>query len=116
MKRTDAERIAAAVAVCEAGITEVEGDPRFGYPPARVDVNAPLALIQVDLKARRLAYRAVLAELADPEPLPASAPDPLPRATFEPDPRTGTTTTPRDPFTADTGPRVNALDDEDLDP
>lgn len=65
MKRTDAERVAAAVAVCEAGIAEVEADPRFGYSPARVDVNAPLALIQVDLKARRLAYKAVLDALVD---------------------------------------------------
>lgn len=30
----------------------IEADERFDYPPAQVDINAPLALIQVDLKAR----------------------------------------------------------------
>ena len=48
--------------------------------------------------------------VCEPGTLRARPPDPLPRATFGPDPRTGTTTTPRDPFTADTGPKVNALD------
>lgn len=50
--------------------------------------------------------------VCEPGTLRAKAPDPLPRATFEPDPRIGQRTNPRDPFTADTGPRVNAPDDE----
>ena len=34
-------------------IAEVEGDERHHYPPADVRINAPLALIQVDLAARK---------------------------------------------------------------
>lgn len=33
-------------------IQRIKTDPRFNYPPALVDVNAPLALIQVYQKAR----------------------------------------------------------------
>jgi len=44
-------------------IAEVEADERFHYPPARVDVNAPLALIQVEGKAVVQALRWALGEL-----------------------------------------------------
>lgn len=33
-------------------IDEIMQDERLHYPPANVKVNAPLALIQVDLKAK----------------------------------------------------------------
>lgn len=31
---------------------EIINDERFSYPPAQVQINAPLALIQVNMKAR----------------------------------------------------------------
>jgi len=36
----------------QARLDEIEADERFHYPPANVLVNAPLALIQVELKAQ----------------------------------------------------------------
>lgn len=36
----------------EEKLKEVESDERLSSPPALVQINAPLALIQVDLKAR----------------------------------------------------------------
>ena len=44
----------------EGRIAEIKADERYGYPPALVQINAPLALIQVDLEARLQAYEAVL--------------------------------------------------------
>lgn len=38
-------------------IREIESDERMGYKPARVDVNAPLALIQVEGRAAAEALR-----------------------------------------------------------
>lgn len=35
-----------------AEIARLKRDERYSYPPAQVQINAPLALIQVDLKAR----------------------------------------------------------------
>lgn len=35
----------------EAMISKVESDERYNYPPADVFSNAPLALIQVEMKA-----------------------------------------------------------------
>lgn len=40
----------------------ISGDERLGYEPADVFVNAPLALSQVDLKAKRDALMWVLGE------------------------------------------------------
>ena len=45
-----------------ARIAEIEADDRFSYEPALVQVNAPLALVQVDLKANRAALLWVLGE------------------------------------------------------
>ena len=33
-------------------IKEIEEDPRYSYPDAEIFINAPLALIQVDMKAK----------------------------------------------------------------
>lgn len=47
----------------QARITEIEADERWKSSqkhPARVDINAPLALIQVSLEAERCALRWVL--------------------------------------------------------
>ena len=52
-----------AIQKCKSIIAEVENDERFHYPPAQVFSNAPLALIQVELKARRRTAMAILAEL-----------------------------------------------------
>lgn len=41
-------------------IAEIESDPRVGYPPANVQVNAPLALIQVALENQRAALKSLL--------------------------------------------------------
>lgn len=35
----------------EQRIAEIRSDERFSYPPASVQVNAPLALIQVSMKS-----------------------------------------------------------------
>lgn len=34
-------------------IAEVDGDERHNYPPANVQINAPLALVQVALAERK---------------------------------------------------------------
>jgi len=41
-------------------IKEIESDPRYNYPPALVQINAPLALIQVEMKAEVSALKWVL--------------------------------------------------------
>lgn len=46
-------------------LAQVEADVRIHYPPATVQVNAPLALIQVNLDTESRALRWVL----DMEPL-----------------------------------------------
>ena len=43
-----------------AQIAEIKADSRFKDRPALVQVNAPLALIQVNLKAQLQAYENVL--------------------------------------------------------
>lgn len=51
-------QVRAAVAEIDSIIAEIEADERYHYKPALVQVNAPLALIQVELGARiRLARR-----------------------------------------------------------
>jgi hypothetical protein len=44
-------------------IDKVEADERFAYDPASVQINAPLALIQIDLAAKRFAATRILAAL-----------------------------------------------------
>lgn len=44
-------------------IAKIEADDRYRAKSALVQVNAPLALIQVDLGARRQAYKNVLTML-----------------------------------------------------
>ncbi len=41
-------------------IYKIEKDNRFNYPKSNVQVNAPLALIQVDLTARHRALKDVI--------------------------------------------------------
>jgi len=42
----------------EARMAEVDADPRYHYPPAIIETNAPLALIQtvLETQARTLAW------------------------------------------------------------
>jgi len=47
----------------EREIAKIESDERFHYPPASTDVNAALALIQVEMKARMGALRSLKALL-----------------------------------------------------
>ena len=49
------------LAVARNGIAEVEADNRHHYEPALVQINAPLALIQVSLDARKQAFAEVIA-------------------------------------------------------
>ena len=44
-------------------INQIDADERYHYPSARVDVNAPLALIQVALGTEALALAWVLREM-----------------------------------------------------
>ena len=46
-----------------AEIKKIEADERFKYPPATVFSNAPLALIQVELKSRHRVLTQVLKKL-----------------------------------------------------
>lgn len=48
---------------CLQIISEVEGDERHHYPDANVIVNAPLALIQVQLEQRKRTAKEILKEL-----------------------------------------------------
>ena len=36
----------------QSEIEKIKTDERYSYPPADIFINAPLALIQVDMKAR----------------------------------------------------------------
>lgn len=44
----------------EEMLKQVEADKRLSYPTATVFANAPLALIQTDLEARRSILRSIL--------------------------------------------------------
>ena len=46
-------------AFTSAQIAEIEEDSRYKDKPAQIDVNAPLALIQVEMKAKLAVLRAV---------------------------------------------------------
>ena len=50
----------------ESRIASIEKDERYNYPPAQIQINAPLALIQVDMKASVCALRWVLSIIANP--------------------------------------------------
>lgn len=45
---------------CEQQIAEIESDERFSYPPASLFSNAPLALIQTELKTRHKMLKEIL--------------------------------------------------------
>jgi hypothetical protein len=47
----------------KARLKELKSDERYNYKPADVFVNAPLALIQVDIEARVSALEWVLKEI-----------------------------------------------------
>ena len=47
-------------------LEKILSDERLQYPPANVLVNAPLALIQVELKARAAALAWVLEQTVSP--------------------------------------------------
>lgn len=49
----------------ESRIASIEKDERYNYPPAQIQINAPLALIQVDMKASVCALRWVLSIIAN---------------------------------------------------
>lgn len=49
-----------------ARIAEIDYDERYHYPPALVQVNAPLALIQVSMQATASALAWVLGEKPPP--------------------------------------------------
>ncbi len=36
----------------EEKLAEIKSDERLGYPPATVDINAPLALIQLSIESQ----------------------------------------------------------------
>jgi len=43
-------------------LAEIEKDERISYPTATIDINAPLALIQLSLETERDALKWVLAK------------------------------------------------------
>ena len=45
----------------EAKLSEIESDERLSYPPATIDINAPLALIQLSLECKRDLIKWILA-------------------------------------------------------
>ncbi len=49
----------------EASINELKSDDRMQEEPATVDINAPLALIQVSIKGRIHALNQVLRKIAE---------------------------------------------------
>ena len=46
-------------------IDEIKSDERYNYPAANVFVNAPLALIQVEMNAKVSAYEEALSLLGE---------------------------------------------------
>jgi hypothetical protein len=53
-------KLGEAKQVLKSKITEIKGDNRYKAKPALVQVNAPLALIQVEMKALVAAYENAL--------------------------------------------------------
>ena len=62
------QRVDAMLAVAKDGVALIDADERHHYEPALVQVNAPLALIQVGLDAAKRAWTAVLAAAQDNAP------------------------------------------------
>ena len=50
-------------------IAEIETDERYHYTSASVFINAPLALIQTEMKAKLNAYKGVLEKIKELEGL-----------------------------------------------
>ena len=50
-------------------IAEIETDERYHYASASVFINAPLALIQTEMKAKLNAYKGVLEKIKELEGL-----------------------------------------------
>lgn len=50
-------------------IAEIETDERYHYASASVVINAPLALIQTEMKAKLNAYKGVLEKIKELEGL-----------------------------------------------
>lgn len=48
-------------------IAEIESDERYHYASASVFINAPLALIQTEMKAKMNAYKGVLEKVKELE-------------------------------------------------
>jgi hypothetical protein len=48
-------------------LLEVENDERYHYASASVFINAPLALIQTEMKAKLNAYKGVLEKIKELE-------------------------------------------------
>lgn len=44
----------------EDKIKEIESDERLGYPPAQIQTNAPLSLVQTELESKLRALKWVL--------------------------------------------------------
>lgn len=62
----NAARIAEAKLALRAKIAEIKADDRYKDKPALVQINAPLALIQVSMKAHVSAYTFALDLLTKP--------------------------------------------------
>lgn len=62
------DRAAVLIAEARRQIAEVESDERYRRPTATTDVNAGLALAQVQLGTRRACWRYVLELLGEPAP------------------------------------------------
>ena len=52
-------------AYIEARIADIEADDRFSAPSARMEVNAPLAIIQIELKTQHRVLTAMLEKLTE---------------------------------------------------
>ena len=48
-------------------IAEIENDERYHYASASVLINAPLALIQTEMKAKMNAYKSILEKIKELE-------------------------------------------------
>ena len=48
-------------------IDKIESDDRYNYPPANIMINAPLAIIQIEMKSRHKALTEVFTLLKEEE-------------------------------------------------
>ncbi|MBW8002572.1 MAG: hypothetical protein FVQ80_11200 [Planctomycetes bacterium] len=56
------EKIMKSISQIKEELAKIKADKRLGYPPATVDIIAPLALIQLGLESRIDALRWVLSK------------------------------------------------------